>query len=436
MADEQLPTTARRARAQQGFGLIELLMATVVLAFVLVGFGMVFGSASRESVKSANRTGAQQLATDRMEKVRLLDYSQIGTTDGNPPGTLPPVELSGDFTILTKVTYVDDPAPGGYNTYRDYKKVKITVIVTRSGKVVAVQETKIAPPKGPLTDKGVLKVTVLDAGPNTPVEEVKVTLTGVPGGTRVDETDQNGQVVFADLTPNPSPAAQYRISVAKSGYVVVPSDAVPMPNSLVRIAAASVVERAIHIAHPLGVTVTLRNSSGGTLFTAPTDVEVVPADGLTRSTQPVTGGTFTGPVFGGQPIIPGESYVFSANVKIGTTFYFGKSVSYTAPANSGNPSSLNVPPIIMTPYTGSSVGRITITVRRGGALVSGAVVRLLAGPLPIHASSITGATGVVAFDAPVGSSYTVQVTDPGSGNSGVTTLSTSVGAATGVNVAL
>ena len=94
-------TSRRTPRAQDGFGLIELLMATVVIAFVLVGFAMIFGTASRESVKSANKTDAQQLATARMEKVRLLDYAQIGTVSGNPPGIIPAVEFVGDYTVVT-----------------------------------------------------------------------------------------------------------------------------------------------------------------------------------------------------------------------------------------------------------------------------------------------------------------------------------------------
>ena len=430
-------TSRRTPRAQDGFGLIELLMATVVIAFVLVGFAMIFGTASRESVKSANKTDAQQLATARMEKVRLLDYAQIGTVSGNPPGIIPAVEFVGDYTVVTKVSYVDDPAAGGYNTYRDYKRVKITVIVTQSGKTIAVEETKIAPPTGPLTDKGVLKLTVLEAGPNSTLAGVTVQLSGVSGGTRTDETDQNGQVVFADLPPNPSPAAQYVITASKPGYIVDPADVAPMPNALVRIAATSVVERVIHLSKPLGVKVTLRNASGGTLFTAPTQVQIATQDGLTWGQQAVSGGTYTGPTFGSLPIIASKSYIFSANVKIGTTFYFGKSVSYTAPVNGTNASSLNVPPIVMTPYSAAStVGTVTITVVRNGVPVTGAIVRLLGGPVPIFMVASTPATGTVIFKAPVGTGYTVQVTDPKSGNSGATTFYTSVNALTTVPVVL
>jgi type II secretory pathway pseudopilin PulG len=430
-------TSRRQSHAETGFGLIELLMATVVIAFVLVGFAMIFGTASRESVKSANKTDAQQLATARMEKVRLLDYAQIGTLSGNPPGIIPAIEFVGDYTVVTKVTYVDDPAAGGYNTYRDYKKVKITVIVTQSGKTIAVEETKIAPPTGPLTDKGVLKVTVLEAGPNSVLSGVTVTLTGAPGGTRTDETDQNGQVVFADLAPNPSPADQYVIAAEKGGYIVDPVDVAPMPNALVRIAATAVVERVIHLSKPLGVKVTLRNASGGTLFTAPTPVQIATQDGLTWGQQTVSGGMYSGASFGTLPVIAGDSYIFSANVKIGTTFYFGKSVSYTAPVNGTNASALNVPPIVMTPYpNATTVGKVSISVVRNGLPVSGAIVRLLGGPVPIFAVASTPLTGTVVFDAPIGSGYTVQVTDPKSGNSGATTYSTSINTLTAVPIVL
>ena len=42
-----------------------------------------------------------------------LDYAQIGTLSGNPPGIIPAIEFVGDYTVVTKVTYVDDPAAGG-----------------------------------------------------------------------------------------------------------------------------------------------------------------------------------------------------------------------------------------------------------------------------------------------------------------------------------
>jgi hypothetical protein len=136
-------------------------------------------------------------------------------------------------------------------------------------------------------------------------------------------------------------------------------------------------------------------------------------------------------------VIAGDSYIFSANVKIGTTFYFGKSVSYTAPVNGTNASALNVPPIVMTPYpNATTVGKVSISVVRNGLPVSGAIVRLLGGPVPIFAVASTPLTGTVVFDAPIGSGYTAQVTDPKSGNSGATTYSTSINTLTAVPIVL
>ena len=166
-------------------------------------------------------------------------------------------------------------------------------------------------------------------------------------------------------------------------------------------------------------------------------MRIATQDGLTWGQQTVSGGNYTGTTFGSLPVIAGKSYIFSANVKIGTTFYFGKSVSYTAPVNGTNASARNVPPIVMTPYsTASTVGTVTITVVRNGLPVTGAIVRMLGGPVPVFMVAPTPTTGTVVFNAPIGTGYTVQVTDPKSGNSGATTLYTSVNALTIVPVVL
>jgi hypothetical protein len=56
--------------------------------------------------------------------------------------------------------------------------------------------------------------------------------------------------------------------------------------------------------------------------------------------------------------------------------------------------------------------------------------------VPIFAVASTPLTGTVVFDAPIGSGYTVQVTDPKSGNSGATTYSTSINTLTAVPIVL
>lgn len=434
MTQQSVRSTRRStARGQDGFGLVELLMATVVIAFVMVGFAMVFGGASRANANAGDRTGGTEVAASELAKVRSLDYAQIGTIGGNPPGVLQPVKTVGDFTVLTKVTYVDDPAPGGYGTKADFKRVRITVIVTQSGKTVATQETNFAPDGAPSQTKGVLKLTVIEAGTNLVIPDADVTLTGHPGATRRDTTDAAGVAIFPELQPNPSPAAPYGVEVSVAGYQVVPSDAPGTTNAQVRIAAATESVKTIRVARPVQMRFRIQDAATALPILPTITLHAVAANGLSSGTQAVTGGFYDGDTIGTMPLVPGETYVISASGRAGALWMMGRSVTFTVPLNP-SPAQRNVAPVNVVWYANASIGALTVDVSESGRQVSGAIVRLTGGPASVNLVAVTDATGRVSFNAPLGTGYNVVVNHPATG--GAATQTTSVTATRTITVSL
>ncbi|MAZ67308.1 hypothetical protein CL652_00885 [bacterium] len=125
-----------KVRSLRGAGLLEVVVASALLALVFTGLFGVLQLGTRLATDNKSRTGALSLALERIEYIRSLDYSNIGTTGGVPSGPLAANEsiaLNGvDYVRRTYIVYIDDPKDGlgggdtnGITT--DYKRVKVEV---------------------------------------------------------------------------------------------------------------------------------------------------------------------------------------------------------------------------------------------------------------------------------------------------------------------
>lgn len=262
--------TVTRSRIQRGgsdgFGVVELLIATAVLAFALIAFAAILGAALRESTTSSVRTEARLAASNHIEKLRTMEYDDLGIVGGNPGGTVQPTVVDGRFTLKTKITYQNDPVPGQpFNSYRDYKVVRVDVSETRTGKVWSSPETKIAPPGRPGANEGVVKSVVMDDDNNL-MPDVAVRITGGPKAEdRTDTTSEAGEVIFAGLAPAPeSQSTRYTLSVSVPGYRVDPSS-----TTQFALAASSTQTPLIRLIRDYKVRVDLKRTSGSA-YTFPT----------------------------------------------------------------------------------------------------------------------------------------------------------------------
>src|SRR4051812_20240933 len=107
-----LSRLTRLLSADDGFGLIELLMAMTMFAIVSAPLaGILLASITQEKL-SKERTLAAETAQSAIESIRALPYSSVGLQNGNPTGTVVPAQPASDFgvpgldaTVTTSISY-------------------------------------------------------------------------------------------------------------------------------------------------------------------------------------------------------------------------------------------------------------------------------------------------------------------------------------------
>ena len=81
--------------SDKGFTLVELLLATVILAVVLTGLMQVFIRSSVITDLTRAKTAAMGEAMGKMEEIRNYDFDTISSTYNNTTFTLPQLEANG-----------------------------------------------------------------------------------------------------------------------------------------------------------------------------------------------------------------------------------------------------------------------------------------------------------------------------------------------------
>lgn len=125
--------------SRRGVTLIDTLVGIALMSIVFVGVAAAFQFSVKIVTNNKARAGAIALADQRMEYIRSLAYSAVGTVGGVPSGSIPQneaVTFNGvNYTRRTYVEYDDDPKDGtgasdSNNIVEDYKSVKVQVLWT------------------------------------------------------------------------------------------------------------------------------------------------------------------------------------------------------------------------------------------------------------------------------------------------------------------
>src|SRR5437660_1210106 len=74
----------RWANNESGFTIIELVMASVVLAIISAPVAGVLLAAAAQSKTAREETAANQLLSSKLETIRTLAYASVGISGGNP----------------------------------------------------------------------------------------------------------------------------------------------------------------------------------------------------------------------------------------------------------------------------------------------------------------------------------------------------------------
>jgi hypothetical protein len=211
---------------ERGVTLIDTIVGISLMLVVFLGIAATFRLSVDVVTNNKARGGAIALADQRMEYIRSLAYTAVGTALGIPSGTIAQsetVSLNGvTYTRRTVIVYADDPKDGTgasdtNGITADYKAVKVDVAWTsRYGGTRHVDlATRISPATGLETNPcssscGTLVINVANSA-SAPLSGASVAITNPSASPAVN---------FSTFT-NASGTVTLLAAPAASGYAVV-----------------------------------------------------------------------------------------------------------------------------------------------------------------------------------------------------------------------
>jgi hypothetical protein len=440
----------RTLRSEAGFTLIEMVLATLMLAIMSAPVGAILASGAAISSLAGERTGADQIAQAQIESLRAIPYTQVGLTNGNPSGilaaststTLPSGEA---ITITRAITWVADPIPTAFVTNADYKKVVLTIKRNSDNRQLTQKTTYVssasAPPFAGSTWTQVKRQTV-DAVTAAVLPGVSVNLTGGPKSeNRTDTTDGSGTVIFPALTSSSTSTPVFTLVSTLSGYNVYPDDLSPGAASSIGSTPGLNSTGLIRMYRGTSLTVNVQNSASAAWTTGAT----VTLDSSRCGTQSIsvpagqssvtitTCDTWNGKTVSLPPNVLGQvplfdKYFVSGTGVSGGNTYWGATTSSGVSVPTSYPGTLTQSVIVKLSTQINTTKQITVTVKKGGSNDTAARVELTGGPASIYLYGVTNGSGQVTFTVPVPTSpttttYTANANDMGVQKGSATTSS-------------
>jgi hypothetical protein len=220
-------------RSESGSILIEGLIALALLLIIVSAMVPMFTLSSKTTANNKIQTIAYNAASEELEKIKAMDYDDIGTVGGYPEGTITRDTnrtIEGiDFSITADVKWQDDPDDGLTADEedpdgRDYKLVTVTIAWEGVfGPKSLRLNTKIArQSEDQAFIGGNVKVIVQDSLGN-PIEDVCITMPICPSTSSEIKgyTDELGEFIFYALNPSTT-TDDCTMTASKSGYLVQP----------------------------------------------------------------------------------------------------------------------------------------------------------------------------------------------------------------------
>ncbi len=351
--------------------MVEVLVASAIFLVVATAIVDVLSSSTHSVALTKQKTLAEQGVSNQIEKIRSLDYDAVGTTSGNPSGSIAPsvafTGLNGETlgvpaTMTTKITYQSANVPGSAGTNADQKKVVVKVVRSSDSTVLAEATTIVAPTQRPSQTSATIQATVVDYGSSKVVPDVQVNLSTGPSAPASDTTDSGGSVTFSGLTPNPTSGSQayYDLSlVPPSGYVALSDTTSPNAPAHVQLAPTQWWSTSLDIYQPVTITVSLQKPDL-TAYTGTATVQVSSSRGtgtFSYTGSPLTITTLSPP--NGELLVPNLSY----SLQVTAPGYQTVNDSGTVPANGA----LDYPTVLSRTFTetltAAPPGELDVTVQ-------------------------------------------------------------------------
>ncbi len=203
------------SRAEGGFMIVELIMASVLVALIAIGVFSAIVGATRGTSNDRHRSVAASVAQQDQERMRAFKATDLSNYQATRTVTI----AGTAYTVASTGEWVSDSSgvlscSSGSST-ANYLKIGTSVTWPSMGslKPITVQSL-VAPPSGSLAaNRGSLAVKVTDQA-NVPLQGLSMAV-GSPANLN-DSTDANGCAVFGSI-----PAGNYTLSFSQAGYVDV-----------------------------------------------------------------------------------------------------------------------------------------------------------------------------------------------------------------------
>jgi type II secretory pathway pseudopilin PulG len=116
----------KRPIADGGFTVVEIAIALSIVLIVTIAVIGVLTFASASETMSVRRQTAVDIANQRIELAKTLNYSDLGVVGGNPPGVIPSEETTGGYLVVTDVQRMWETV-AGTQTASTYKNISVIV---------------------------------------------------------------------------------------------------------------------------------------------------------------------------------------------------------------------------------------------------------------------------------------------------------------------
>ncbi len=186
----------RLIRSESGFTVVELVVAAAILFVVSTGIMGVLAYASTSNASDAKHQMGLELANQRMEQARNMNYDDLGTTNNYPTGTIITPETvvlstpagNSTFKVETEVDYSEDVTDPSLGASKD---IRITVSWTtpRPGSVTVESNIAGAPA---VTNAGAVEILVQDSDTSDPVAGAVITIKPAGGFSASKTTGSDG----------------------------------------------------------------------------------------------------------------------------------------------------------------------------------------------------------------------------------------------------
>jgi len=220
-----------KTKTKSGFSILEVIAAVFIFSIVTISIYGSFSAGLKSLAQSKHRIAATELANEKMEIIRNMNYADIGTQGGIPSGSLPQNETvwksNQKFNVQTTIRYIDDPLDGvvpndSNGVSRDFREARVEVTWggIQLGKGVVLVSNIV--PNGVESESGggTLRFNTIDST-GVGIEGASVHIENNVLDPRYEDnfqTDSTGSILLAGM---PVGDQTYEFSVSKSGYETV-----------------------------------------------------------------------------------------------------------------------------------------------------------------------------------------------------------------------